>query len=372
MIKRATCITWAKWFEKHEGVRISDVTIRNRLKVARKIGAEGRDRMRHVLDKSYFSEADVREVCADLLESGLVQVSPDGFVDIDLIRHRTISALVRLLGISQPTIKFRIKSSGLKPVCGKGRSGRPCNLYSELEVRKLCANLLEPNLIVVDSGGLAMVEGVCHGTIPALARLLGVSIKVIKFRILSSGIKAIHGKDSMGHPGELYPEPAVRELCADRLNPGLIQIGDDGFVEIGGIRHGTKESFARRFKISASTIALRLASSGLVSVKGRNVTGNLVDLFPEPEIRKLCDDLLNPELVRFIPSSFIEINGINHGTIKMFSLMLGISRATIKSRLGISGTKPVCGRDSHGNLCDLYPEPAVREACKDLLRRKKK
>ena len=51
MIKRATCQTWAEYFERHEGVRISHATIRDRLEKAGIVGEDGRSKREDAVEQ---------------------------------------------------------------------------------------------------------------------------------------------------------------------------------------------------------------------------------------------------------------------------------------------------------------------------------
>jgi len=290
-MRYATCETWAEWLEKNEGVSVSADTIRNRLCIARVFGISARHTNKRVNKNNLFAESDVRRACVDHLGPNIPVCDEDSFTYIDGIRYSTIGALTRLIGVSKPTISHRLASSGIIPIRGKMQGGQLRDLYPEPQVRGLCIDLLDPNLIQVGEDGFIIIGSIRYGTIGALARLLGISSRPISSRLACSDIVKAHGKDTMGHPVDLWPEPAVRELCASLLDPGLPCCDEDGFVDIGGVRHGTKLSLAPLLGISHHAISYRLASSGIASVRGKAKDGNLRDLYPEPRVRELCKDV---------------------------------------------------------------------------------
>jgi hypothetical protein len=366
MIERyATASAWAEWFEKESGVKISRESIRQHLFRAGKAAKTLRSQFHH--DIEIFSERDVWSSCAGLLKP-LPQAGADGFAKIRGVRHGTFESLARSLGVSTIAIKSRVKTSSLSPSRGRDVRGRLFDLYPEPAVRELLNDLLAP-LPQAGEDGFAEIGGIRHTTIHILARSLEVSAPTVKSRILAFHLKPIRGKDCYGHPAYFYSETEVRKLLTTLLDP-LPRVGPDGFAEIGGVRFGSVFAFTRTLGISAPAITNRIRLSSLKSVRGRLLGGQLVRLYSEPQIRRLCANLL-VSLPRVGSDGFVAINGVRHRTIRGFERILAISDSSIKSRLTSSGLRAIRGRSSIGNLIGLFPEPAVRELCRDLIERKK-
>ena len=364
MIERyATVTAWANWFEKHEGVRISDVTIRNHLRDILTKPEDGRGRLNHLC--TYFSETDVRKACADLLGPNLPYCDEGGFADISGVCHGTVGFLARHLEVSKQTVTRRITSSGIIPIHGRDGQGKLANLYPEPAVRELCADLMNPILMQIDEGCFSVNEGVRNGTVCALAHFFGVSAKAISSRLESSSLTPIRGKTKSGQLIDLWSEPAVRELCADFLDHNLPRCDAHGCVDIAGTRHGTIPYFAHFLGISGAVVSSRLISSEILSVRGKMRGGQIHNLYPEPAVRELFADLLDPGLVQVGENGFVDSHGIRFGTALAWSRELGISNKTIHVRL--SEIKPVRGKSSIGSLVGIYPEPAVRELCAAFL-----
>jgi hypothetical protein len=360
-VRHGTANSFAHLFGAHKGAIISHI------RSAEISPVRGRTVLGRVRD--YYPEPKIRKLCADLL-APLPEADKSGFITVSGVRHGTVCAFARLLGVSQKAVGLRIQSEVLEPLKGKMRGGQVQDFYPEPRIRELCADLLAP-LPEADKSGFITVNGVHHGTIAAFIRLLGVERETITSRIRSADIIPDRGKMVDGNVYDFYPEPRIRELCADLLDPNLVQCGSDGFVDIQGIRHGTAKSLARLLGVSRSTIVSRVRSSGLSPVHGKDKVGHLADLWPEPVVRKLCADLVDPSLSVCGPNGLAEIGGVRHGTFFSLSRLLGISAPTIASCLASSGLVPVRGRVRSGNLADLYPEPAVRELCRDVIERKK-
>ena len=86
-----------------------------------------------------------------------------------------------------------------------------------------------------------------YGTVASLAKKFKVSLGTLLSRISESGIVPIRGRDKSGRVHDFYPEPQVRELCADLLAP-LPVVGKSGFITLNGVRYGTVKAFASEMK----------------------------------------------------------------------------------------------------------------------------
>ena len=365
MIRRATVNTWAKYFEKHEGVRVSGETIRRKLRVGGKIGETARNKVGSLLRGAYFSEQDVRSACADLLRP-MAQANEFSFIVLDSFRYGTVFAWSEELGLSTATIKSRLNSANAIPIKGKNNQGNLRDFYPEPAVRAACADLLRP-MPEGDGAGFVMVNGVRHGTMNAWALELSIP-KTSVFRHLTlATMVTVRGKDSKGKPCNFYPEPAVRAACVD-LDPHMLKTDKSGFLDLAGVRHGTAFAWSRELGISQQPVANRINSvKSAIDEKGPD--GRKRKFYPEPAVREACADLLRP-MPQADGKGFFSLDGIRHASISVWARELGIHPNTIAKRLG--ALPSVEGRDSAGSVRDFYPKPAVRAACADLLAKKKK
>jgi len=232
-------------------------------------------------------------VIRDLVSHLLIKVpkcGADGFACIDGVRHGSIHSLESLLGVTSKVIFRQIAASGLKPVSGKSSQGRRIDLWPEPRIRELCKDYIGPGILQCNKEDFVMINGICHRTAESFARIFELSPGSVKSRLASSDLVPIRGRIKNGVVN-FYPEPAVRELCADLLDPHLPHCDEDGFIDINSIRHGITTAFARILGIDKSTIRSYLVSSGLAPVRGKSKNGALVDLWPEPAVRELCKDV---------------------------------------------------------------------------------
>ena len=195
---------WAEYFEKHESVQVSDITIRNRLAKKEIIGRKTRYRVnRVVVNPGLFSEAEVRRACADLL-SCLPWADKDGFFELDGVKYGTVCSWSRILPISESSVALRMKEAGIEGVKGKIR-GHVRLFYSQHDVRSACADLLQP-LLQADESGFFEKDGNRYGTLSALGKVLDINSRTIQLKLESTAIKPVKGKDSQGKIGNFYSE----------------------------------------------------------------------------------------------------------------------------------------------------------------------
>jgi hypothetical protein len=363
MIRYATCTTWAEWFEKHEGVRVSDVTIRNKLKEAGEIGRSARNRVGRLLKDAYFSEQAVRVACADLLRP-LLQADESGFFVLNEIRYGTSFAWSKELGVSARSIFLRLNSASETSMMGKGSGGQIQKFYSEPSVRAVCSDLLRP-MPQADRAGFFVVGGIRHGTIKAWSRELGLSTNAFVHRLSASSVTSMVGKDSSGQIQDFYPEPTVIETCAGLLKP-VPRAEKSGFFLSNDIRYGTARAWSRELGLSEITVASRLRSASIVSMRGKDYNSHLQDFFPESSVYRACGNLLHPRLGAD-KSGFFILNNVRYGTKESWSRELNVSMRAIDRRLDMESIESVEGKSFMGHVFDFYPEPAVRAVCADLL-----
>jgi len=362
-VRYSTIENWARYFQETEGVRISDVTIRNKLREAGIIGITGKNKVGRVLRNAFYSETDVRSTCADLLQS-LPKADEYGFFEKDDRRYGTIKAWSKSLGISTTTITRRIKTQNPKSVKGKNNNGNVYAFFSEADIRGLCADLLE-DIPQADENGFFEKDGQRYGTIISLSSTLGISAHAITKRIKIHNLQSIKGKMKGGQIYDFFPESSIREICEDLLQ-SLPEAEESGFFTQDGQRYGTIISLSSTLGISAHAITKRIKIHNLQSIKGKTKGGQINDFYSESEMRKICSDILQ-SLPEADESGFLITNGQRYGTIGAWPRALSISVPTITDRIKTHNPPSIKCKDKGGRVCDFYPESVIRKICADLL-----
>jgi len=323
----------------------------------------GKNKLGLVCD--FYPENEIRVRCADLI-SILPDADESGCIKIGEAWYRTLKALSRVFGVTPKVVIRRIAGSSVKKIRGRLKTGGICDFYAEDSIQGIMGEVV--SLRVADKSNWIRINGVRYGTVRTLARWMKVDADSLKHQIFGAGVNSIRGKDNTGHVRNFYSEADVAALLKFLLDSP--KTDSDGFVEIGGGRHGSVNALCRLLKISEKAILRRIRSSDVKAKLGRGVSGRLVDLYPLVKVRKLCADLL-VSLPRVGKVGFVQINGIQHGTIYSFAQTLGFDHGSISSRLNGAGIVQFLGKTNLGHKVYLYSEPAVREACRDLIERKK-
>ena len=374
MKRYATPFNWAKYFKEHEGVQIGDATIRSRLREAGKIGTTGRSKVGKLLRNAFYSELDVREVCANLLED-MSQVDENGFFEKGGEKYATVHIWAKYferyegVQIYNGTILKRLQKAGIVGITARNKVKHVLKnaFYSESDVRSACADFLA-DLPQADKSGFFEKDGIRYGVANAFSREFGLGDSTIKRKLEQFSIESIKGKDNSGHVADFYSEDDVRNVCAELLNPNLPQVDESGFFEKDGARYGTMKAWPRVFQVSHSVIQKGIQKSKTPFTKGKGVDGRIRDFYSEHNVRLACADALKlKELPQADKSGFFEKDGIKYGTTASWSRVIPVSNVTIRKHLEQAQAHFIKGKNRIYRVCNFYPESAVREACANLL-----
>jgi len=158
-----------------------------------------------------YELTEAKKLCADLLQDVPV-ADKSGIVVINNKKYAPISVLAKILGISEPSIKQRVKS--LQPIKTKDRGYRVVNAYSIAETKKVCNDLLD-NLPVADKSGIVVINNNNYASINSLAKILGISRDSIKPRVKS--LQPVKIKSKTGQAVNAYSIFETEKACADLL-----------------------------------------------------------------------------------------------------------------------------------------------------------
>jgi hypothetical protein len=271
--------------------------------------------------------------------------------------------------ISEEAIRHRLekaKKVGLSVRDRLGRIFQNCN-FSERDVREVCADLLSP-MSQADGSGFFVLDGIRYGSVGSWFVELGLNQQSVGLRLQAIRGKSLLGKDGNGHIHGYYPEPDVLWVCADLLRESP-QSDKTGFLVQDGVHYGTMAAWSRKLGISKSSVPRCLKSMSAVPLKGWGPSGRLENFFDESIVRSACADFIRP-LPEADDKGFFLQGAVRCGTAKAWSNELGFSDITIRHRLNATASPKVRGKNSIGRIFDFYPEPAVREACRDLIEKK--
>lgn len=158
-----------------------------------------------------YSIKDVKTICADLLAE-LPAANYKGTALINRQQYATLYILAKLLNLSTPTIKKRIRHLRAQKI--KDRSGHIQKAYKIRDVKAACADLLI-ELPHSDGRGIALIHGQKYVPLKVFRGMFGCSRKAIIRRITK--LKAAKIKDLKGHVVEAFSLKELTLACADLL-----------------------------------------------------------------------------------------------------------------------------------------------------------
>jgi len=222
-----------------------------------------------------------------------------------------------------------------------------------------------------------MTEKERYGTITAFHRLfqeegIEVSFPTMAARIESAKKQGeitviLSGRLNTGRIlyGAFYLESEVREACADlfKVLPkadkyNLLIVDDETYGTIGGL--------SRNLGISMDIIQPRIQDVRLKPIRGKDKTGHIFDFYSLSEVSKLCGAFIQ-ELPQADKDGLFEINGETFGTSFSLSRHLGVSEATVRSRIQSTSLKSIRGKAKTGRIFDFFLLSDVQKLCEDLI-----
>jgi len=305
--------SWSKFFMEREGIVITYITIKKKLKQAGKIGVTGEDGKGHIHEKAFFSEADVRNVCEDKLKK-LPQADKNGFFELEGEKYGSSKAWSQYfkedegVKISANSIVYDFKKAGKVGLVGKDLHGcvRKNTYFSESDVREVCKDKIA-KLPQVDDTGFFEIRGEKYGSTAAWSKYFlnkeGTQIggDSIRRRMKNDKRMGITAKASSGQIFEnaFFSESDVREVCKDRLIK-FPQVNDDGFFNQNGELFASLFTWAEHFKkengifTSRYVLRKRLREVGAIGITAIAANGQLREkgYFSKANVRFACADLL--------------------------------------------------------------------------------
>ncbi len=376
-MRYATPTTWARYFKEEEGYQITDVTIRTRLRNTKSVGVKARDKIGRVF--TFYSESAVREACANILVK-MPQANKEGFFELDGESYGSIGALAKKLNTSHSNLEKIIKNIKLQGITAKDIHGviRQKKYYKNSEALKIAVDMSN-STPQADSDGFFRQDGEKYGSTTGWSKELKISETTIKKKLKIAKSYGITAMDTHGRLREnaYFSESIIQEVLSDLLVQ-CPQANKEGCIELDSVKYACANVWARYFKksenitIGERAIRKQLKIEGVSGITGRDAARiiRIKAFYSEADVREACADLLQ-DLPRADESGFFEKEGVRYGTLNSLAKVLGAPRGGGMDRKIKSIIQPIKGRIKSGNIVNFYPEPAVREACADLLDKKK-
>ncbi|MDD5341201.1 MAG: hypothetical protein PHC97_02055 [Patescibacteria group bacterium] len=310
----------------------------------------------------FYSLEQVKRACADLLNKSLLIGDVNGWAVKESRRYAPIKVIANGLGLSYDVIKLR--SESLTPLKGKGRGNCIRNFYNLEQVKKVCADLLDEKLLIINRDGYAIKNGQKYARIPVIAKKLKLSTRILK--PLIKNLKPLAGKNEHGNIYDLYNFEKVMKTCADHFGKDFLIADKNGWAIKNGQRYAPIAIIARKLSLSENALLSRRKS--LKPLKGRSNNGNFVNFYSFEKAKRACADLLDKHLLTIGKNGWAKKDGQSFATIAAIQKkLLSISQSAIRSR--IKGLKPINGK-RRGQIISLFKLEHVKRACADILSEK--
>jgi superfamily II DNA or RNA helicase len=359
-------------------------------------GITARATTKIICENAYFPVQEVTEACKDILRE-LPKANDDGFFTIEIegkpIKYGTLVPWSRVLGVSAPCLKNIVKEC--TPISGKDRQNRIWEnaFYAENDV---CAGLR--NIPHANEDGTFTQEDNKYALISFWSNYFNITREAIRKRV-PLGL-AITGKDQTGrtHRNAYFSEKHIREYCQNIITEfpqeneegffrkdnkdikiELPQENEEGFSSLSSeeesLQYATVRTWANKLGISKNDIHRLL--KGLEGISGRNQNGKVLkNCYHSYSTLEKYGVIALSKLPKANKNGFFIIfdeekpEGRRYATKSTWGHELDTSPTTVKSKIGhLTG---VTGRDHSGRILkgQFYEEQAVREACKNIRRRK--
>ncbi len=284
----------------------------------------------------------------------------------NLERYGTQSNWSKVLGLSEPTVKKYLVNE--QHIVGADKRGKPQAFYSETNVRKKLALLLQ-DIPQVDASGFCTWMGKRYGLITAWARELNISSATVSRKM--QDMESLKGKDHTGRVREkLYVEADIYKQCSYLIEE-MPCADESGFFQQNGIHFGTIGAWAKKFDADPQRFSSRMDAD--MGTTGKDAGGriHIKGYFPETHIRESCRDIIEgiprPKGPKFLSQRDSYGNTFRIGNIPSWSQEFCISIPTIRKNL--KGVMEMVGKNEKGKILRgvFYAEHDVRRAIEHLL-----
>jgi hypothetical protein len=151
----------------------------------------------------------------------------------------------------------------------------------------------------------------------------------------------------------------------------LPRSGSDGILKIDGEIWCTIPALSRMLKIARTT--LRGRSGTCRKIEGKTPDGNLHFFFSFVDMQKACGDIETTtagSMSRAGKNGTFNEDGERWATIKKCAHLLGLDHKSVAPR--VENCRSRKGRTQGGVVCTFYAFSDVKNACRDIRRRRKR
>ncbi|MCX6742621.1 MAG: hypothetical protein NT116_00100, partial [Candidatus Parcubacteria bacterium] len=217
----------------------------------------------------------------------LLLADKDGWVIQNGEKYASLNVIAGELNLS--VYHLRMRARNVSYYLGKPIFGTITKFYSLNQLKTACADLLNPELIVLDKDGWAIKDGNRYAPIDIIAKELKLGKKTILDRLKNS--LPLKGSNRHGRISNFYNFNQAKKACADLLNPELLIAGEDGWAFKNGERYAPKSIIAKKLHLSTDAVARRIKD--LTPLPGRAANNLIKDYYCFMDVISACSALLD-------------------------------------------------------------------------------
>lgn len=209
----------------------------------------------------------------------------DGTCVIDGEVYGTYNGLAVLLGTSIQTLKSR--STGCRNRPGKDSGGHSTVLHALQDLKKACADILDPEIPMLDKKSLVEIQGKIWGTEFGLSERLKIDRSTIAHRCSDCPRKP--ARSCQKRPVVILAEEDVKSACQVFFDQELPRLGEDDTAKKDGKILSTIANCAKLLQLSHTAVNKRVGQ--LTAYPGIDRSGRPATLYEFLQVKKACGNV---------------------------------------------------------------------------------
>lgn len=298
------------------------------------------------------------------IREDLPQADENGFFKKDGKEYGHIPTWADAFTLNASNVGLKLRN--FPSIQGKTFDGRITSFYSEDNVLEALGELITKESPLKEGENITVIDGKRIASRDVWAKEFHIGKTTMLRRIPKGTLTEYRGRTG----GDLFTEDFVKEKLKDLIVEKDVIVDENGCCEKDGLIYKITSILADDLGVSVP--ALRPRIKNIKTIKGKDRSGHIRDLYPEKLVIEACSDLIDDLLPNGDKNGFfLDETGEKYGTIIAWARELKIGKTTIRRKLNkcLVAIETKKGK-TYGHLFDFYAESFVKEICSDTLKRK--
>lgn len=289
----------------------------------------------------------------------------DGMFEANGAQWISANGFAKRAKLSHGAVNKRIREAGLQGRSGRSSSGKPCTFYLMTEVERVCADLKR---FPIGPKGLFRADGILWGDRKACAARLRLTEPSLRPCFAQRGVRTQIRRNRGGNKTIFYSIADVR-WSAKKRRLFLPHVCKDGFARIQGKAWGSPRRLGKWLGVSYDTIVYRIRRHGRLRFRLGRTGRGVARLYALTDVRRLFADRLWSLPLAKRDGTFRRDRKV-WITESGMARRLGVSWNPVRRRIRRYKIRFCWGRVWCGQRHKFYPLIVLRNACRDIKRRK--